>query len=120
MVVCLMWHPSVPGDRRKTSSTMEAERRTLLTAQADGSLRIWEYRDEPDDEEEDERKDASSVEPKTPFQPKTIANLFLAPNDVDALTNWDRAYLKALYAGVGGALNRSIQITRMASYVKQH
>ncbi len=59
-------------------------------------------------------------EPKTPFQPKTIANLFLAPNDVDALTNWDRAYLKALYAGAGGALNRSIQITRMASYVKQH
>ncbi len=59
-------------------------------------------------------------EPKTAFRPETIANLFIESGGVDALTSWDRSYLKALYAAGSGARNRGVQTISMASYLNQH
>lgn len=79
MSVCIMWHPLVPLERNNkrgaaaNAAADAAAQNTLVTANADGSVRIWEWRDE--EEEEDEKKEgdaeaaaAAASTPKVPFQ----------------------------------------------------
>jgi len=82
MSVCIRWHPHVLIDRNNkrgaaANAAADAQaQHTLLTANADGSVRIWRYRDEEDEQDEDEgeRKDgethgeAGAATPKQPFQ----------------------------------------------------
>jgi hypothetical protein len=69
MSVCILWHPHVSevrNNKRGAAATAAADQQaqhTLLTANADGTVRIWRYKDEEGDDQEDEgeRKEGDSA-----------------------------------------------------------
>src|SRR6185312_5864837 len=73
MTICLLWHPHLPQEKSSNSKKnnnyssssshshshyrTEKLHKTLLTAMADGSMKLWQWREEEDevDDEEDEQ-----------------------------------------------------------------
>lgn len=77
MVVCIAWHPYVPAEKSSKRSNPRAEQQqhTLITAQADGSVKLWEWREH--EEEQEERKEEGD---KQPFQKGYVCvRTFLPP-----------------------------------------
>jgi hypothetical protein len=82
MAVCLLWHPYVPSEKnsKRSNPLADQQQNTLLTAMADGALKIWEWREEEEESKTEENTamtDAaapaaaaasSSPTPKQPFQ----------------------------------------------------
>lgn len=72
MHVCVKWHPLVHESEKKKrggsayAAMLEIQQHTLLTAGADGTIKIWQYKDEEDEETDNEEKEGATN--KQPFQ----------------------------------------------------